>query len=127
MLKDVKIFVGVYFRDNLPKKPLLNEIGILNLDQIKNPGTHWTFWYKKGENCFYFDSFGMKPCEELCDYLQTIPNYSDYVIQVLNTNYCGHLCILVINLIIQGFSFQEAILTIFKKRRLLYNLSKPLH
>ena len=34
-------FRGVFLRDTLPKKPKLNECGILNLDSSSGDGTHW--------------------------------------------------------------------------------------
>ena len=40
-------FRGVFFRDILPKKPKLNECGILNLDSSSGDGTHWFMWLKK--------------------------------------------------------------------------------
>lgn len=34
-------------RDNLPKKPWVNETAIVNLDEAKNDGTHWVAYKKK--------------------------------------------------------------------------------
>ena len=36
----IKHFRGVFSRDRLPKK-IRKECGIINLDDIQGPGTHW--------------------------------------------------------------------------------------
>ena len=36
----IKHFRGIYSRDGLPKK-IRKECGIINLDDIQGPGTHW--------------------------------------------------------------------------------------
>ena len=54
-------FRGVFLRDTLPKKAILNDCGILNLDSSSGDGTHWVMWFKKGKDKFYFDSYGEKP------------------------------------------------------------------
>ena len=51
----------VFLRDALPKKPKLNECGILNLDSSSGDGTHWVMRFKKGEDKFYLDSYGVQP------------------------------------------------------------------
>ena len=61
-------FRGVFLRDTLPKKSKLNECGILNLDSSSGDGTHWVMWFKKGEDKFYFDSYGVQPRSELITY-----------------------------------------------------------
>ena len=38
---------------------------ILNLDVSKNNGTHWVYYHKNNEQCYYFDSFGLDPSLEL--------------------------------------------------------------
>lgn len=40
-------FRGIFMRDNLPKKVKKYERGIVNLDSINGPGTHWTAYKKK--------------------------------------------------------------------------------
>ena len=51
-VKDLKIkcFRGVYLLDTVPAKPLNRECGIVNLDKIGGPGTHWVAWYKNGKD-----------------------------------------------------------------------------
>jgi len=42
-VKDLKIkkFRGVFMRDTLPKKPLKDECGMLNINSSSRSGTHW--------------------------------------------------------------------------------------
>ncbi|KAE9521408.1 hypothetical protein AGLY_018230 [Aphis glycines] len=47
----------VFSRDNLPKKPLAIECGILNLDISSSNGSHWVAFYKIKDKVEYFDSF----------------------------------------------------------------------
>ena len=39
-------FRGIFLRGTLPKKPKLNECGILNLDSSSGDDTHWLMWLK---------------------------------------------------------------------------------
>lgn len=82
-------------RDTLPKKPKNIECAVVNLDSIKNNGTHWVAYVKVYENCEYFNSYGdLKPPLELIKYLnckKITYNYKKY--QSFNATNCGHLCI----------------------------------
>lgn len=83
-------------RDALPKKPLLNESALINLDSKNGPGTHWVCYVKRGNNVFYFDSFGdLRPPKELIKYLGDSVNiqYNYQRVQKYNTFNCGHLCV----------------------------------
>ena len=51
-------FRGVFMRNDLPRRPLKRECGILNIDGASGRGTHWVCWYKNND-IFYFDSFGV--------------------------------------------------------------------
>ena len=107
--KNIKHFRGVYLRDNLPKLPNNIEIGILNLDSIENDGTHWTLFYKNENKCFYFDSFGHHPPVELLDYFKKDVWYSTFLLQEIGTKYCGHLCVILVELIDKFKNFPTAI------------------
>lgn len=91
----LKSFRGVFCRDELPKKPRLNECGILNLDDSGSNGTHWTAWLKKDKAKIYFDGYGLLPPTELTDYLDDVL-YNTERIQPDNTVFCGHLCLYVL-------------------------------
>ena len=58
---NINNFVGVRMRDELPIQPKINECGILNLNTHLQKGSHWTCWFKKGKERYYFDSFGEPP------------------------------------------------------------------
>ena len=82
-------------RDNLPRyKPWKNECGIVNLDSLKGPGTHWVAYCKKGKLIEYFDSFGnLQPPIEIIHYLGLNIKYNYTKYQDFNTFNCGHLCL----------------------------------
>jgi hypothetical protein len=92
-------FRGVYMRNDLPSKILENESGIVNLDDKRGPGTHWTAYVKRGINVTYFDSIGrLKPPLEVIKYFRSdgsknniTYNFERY--QDLNSYNCGHLCL----------------------------------
>ena len=71
-VKELKIphFRGVFMRNDLPRRPLKRECGILNLDGVSGRGTHWVCWYTNNDNC-YFDSFGVQPPNKLIEYLSS--------------------------------------------------------
>ena len=93
--KKLKIphFKGVFVRDELPSSAAKNECGILNLDDSSGNGTHWVAWFKRGDNKFYFDSFGLNPPEELVKYLKSPVYYNSERIQPDGQVFCGHLCL----------------------------------
>ena len=64
-------FRGLLLRDTHPTKTNLNESCILNLDLSSGDGTHWVIWFKKGNEKFYFDSYGVQPPSELIAYLKS--------------------------------------------------------
>lgn len=84
-------------RDDLPnEKPWKNECMIVNHDSIKNSGTHWTCFVKKGNNVYYFDSFGkLAPPLELVNYLgsESMIYFNSKQYQSYNSVICGHLCL----------------------------------
>lgn len=90
--------------DTLPNTIFKNETGIVNLDSIFGPGTHWVCYRKRGNIIDYFDSFGnLRPPIELIRYFQSSRqkpikiyyNYNRY--QSLNAVNCGHLCLSFLN------------------------------
>lgn len=85
-------------RDKLPKKIHQHERGIVNLDSIHGPGTHWIAYKKNDRKVIYFDSFGnLRPPIELLNYFNSnglctiLYNYN--IFQTYNTFICGHLCL----------------------------------
>ena len=124
----IKNFKGVFVRDQFPRKQSRNtECGILNLDSSSGRGTHWTAWYKSGSRSssrsgsksdsksgenFYFDSYGLRPPDELVDYLQRPVLYNSERVQPEGQLFCGHLCLYVLKKLSSGCHFQEIINTL---------------
>ena len=123
-VKQLKIphFRGVFMRDTLPKKPRKKECGIVNFNTSAQLGTHWVCYYKNGSNRIYFDSFGQITLIEIQDYLKTksergkqvIQRNTD-IVQHLNTNLCGHLCLFVLKALTKQQSFQQVLGWIFMR------------
>ena len=68
----IENFRGVFVRDTLPRTPNHQECGIVNLNTPKEPGSHWTCYYKDGKKTIiYFDSFGQVTPIEIQKYLKT--------------------------------------------------------
>ena len=84
---------GYFLRDTPPRKPKLNECGILNLDSSSGDGTHWVMWFKKGKDKFHFDSYGLQPPIELIAYLESPIFYNCERVQQNGEVFCGHLCL----------------------------------
>ena len=112
-VKKLKIpnFRGIFMRNELPRRPLNRESGILNLDGVSGRGTHWVCWYKnkpEGDN-FYFDSFGVQPPNELIEYFSSPILYNTEKIQPDGEVVCGHLCLFVLCRLSRGERFQKII------------------
>ena len=101
-------------RDSLPEKIKQIECGIVNLDSIKNEGTHWVCYYKNKNKKYYFDSFGLDPPYEIQKYLGDNILISTFQIQETGTNYCGHLCLKVLYELNKGESFENIILELIE-------------
>ena len=112
-VKKLKIshFRGIFMRNELPRRPLNRESGILKLDGVSGRGTHWVCWYKikpEGDN-FYFDSFGVQPPNELIEYFSSPILYNTEKIQPDGEVVCGHLCLFVLCRLSRGERFQKII------------------
>lgn len=86
-------------RNQLPKKHLKKECGVINLgstaDPSTNSGTHWVSYFINSEgHKYYFDSFGdIQPPKEVINYLgkdNTFYNYNSFQKEGV---ICGHLCL----------------------------------
>ena len=92
----IKHFRDIFSRNGLPKK-IGKECGIINLDDIQGPGTHWVC-YRNINNLYeYFDPFGLIMPNEVLDYFHTGPVkpivYSMDEIQNRSTVLCGYWCL----------------------------------
>lgn len=99
--------VGVFFKDELPRKLEYNKGYIINLDDSidedgkENEGTHWTCLqvnkYPSGlVEPIFFDPYGAPPSEAIKEFVysncsQELP-YNEKDIQSLMNNACGYFC-----------------------------------
>ena len=86
---------GIYSRDALPKK-IRKECGIINLDDIQGPGTHWVCYRNLDSFVEYFDPFGLIMPKEALVYFRTSGKrivYSMDEIQNRSTVFCGYWCL----------------------------------
>ena len=105
-----------FMRDELINKSPDNfEMGIVNLDDKANEGTHHTCYYKNGNVKYFFDSYGVVPPKELIDYLKSPILYSKYMIQGFNETNCSEWCLFVLNRLNKGQDFIYAVLEIIDK------------
>ena len=93
-MKFNKYFGGVFSKDDLPKNLKHKYFYIVNLDDKKNSGTHWTvFYYNNPLTSLYFDSFGFVPPAQVENkiepYIYSEPDIQDYE----NSSACGYFCI----------------------------------
>ena len=81
-------------------------------------GSHWTCWYKRGKNRYYFDSFGEPPPIELLHYLKTRIELKDdlpaikcnaITVQHDQSEECGSLCLYVLKQLSRGIAFSSII------------------
>ena len=105
-------------RDELPKKIKPIECGVMNFNNHEQLGSHWVCYMRTNQdNRIYFDSFGQITPLEIQKYLKTKQEFKNTtpvikrntdIIQKINTNVCGHLCLLVLtSLMREHLSYQE--------------------
>jgi len=128
-----------------------NESGIVNLDNAKDPGTHWVAYAKRDNHVIYFDSFGnLRTAKELVRYFGNdmtkiehnrtpYQTYNRTPYQTYNQSICGQLCLqflqtvnvcqfkarqCAINSVFVGrfFNYVVDTYTNWKEQRPLYNL-----
>jgi len=69
-------------RDELKKnKANSNECMVINIDETRNEGTHWTCLFIKNGVSYYFDSYGFEPTLEVKEYCRGRRYYSSFPIQ----------------------------------------------
>ena len=92
---NIKHFRGIYSRDGLPHA-IRKECGIINLDDMTGPGTHWVCYRNIDNLVEYFDSFGLIMPNEALEYFRTSGKrivYSMDEIQNRSTVLCGYWCL----------------------------------
>ena len=120
LLKNYKKFKGAFPCDKIPNFPDNEYSIIINTDRSDLPGSHWTVLVIRGNNVYYFDSFG-----RLYDNFSFPDDYREYlsricvnkkiffqkkVLQGFHNNTCGEYCIYFIKQMEKKLSFS----TIFR-------------
>jgi hypothetical protein len=103
MAENLKIdgFRGIIMRDQFKdlNPPLENECGIFNFNNSLQGGSHWATWAKRGDQYYYFCSYGSSPCRELIEYFKNKSIlYHDYRAQGWEDVNCGEWAILFLYL-----------------------------
>lgn len=106
---------GIFMRDQLNDlKPLENECGILNLNSSKDLGSHWTAWYKKKDDIYYFCSYGSSPPIELEKYFKVnqndIKRHKFCIQDLFDEHCCGEMAIQFLILMDRDWEYKEAVL-----------------
>ena len=112
ILQTSKNFLGCFAIDELPHFPWRLPVSlIVNTDISTGNGVHWLALVMEGDECFYFDSFGLPILEEnLIDYLDPYYNvvtYSDVCVQHFDSNKCGEFCILFIKFVNSKSTYEK--------------------
>ena len=96
-------FIGVFSRDNLPKK-IKDEAYVIDLDEYANTGTHWIALFCKKKEIIYFDSFSVEHIPE--EIKKCIGNKNIkaniFRVQANDSVMCGYFCIGCIDIMLAG-------------------------
>jgi hypothetical protein len=95
-------FLGVYSKDNLPKKIKINQSVVMNLDNDDGNGTHWVAIYNGDDSDYieFFDSYGLPPADLAIKFMKTSNKkiaYNTSQIQTMNSIMCGYYAMFFIN------------------------------
>ena len=97
-------FNNVHSRNNLSK--IKDGAYIINLDEYKSIGTHWTTLYVNDGNVTYFDNFGVKYILGKIKQFINNQNFTENIfrIQAYNSIMCRYFCTGFFNLVLKGNS-----------------------
>ena|SRR5271165_376111 len=112
-----KNYVKHRMLDEIKGEAKTNECGIINLDKSSGPGTHYVAYFKKGNSKYFFDSFGIKPPNEVVNYLKSPILYSTFRIQKLEDSNCGKLCLYVLFTLNNDDDFKDIIFDLMKEHK----------
>ena len=96
-------FKGIFARDEI--MPRKHSPCIINLDSLKNAGTHWVCCVPGGRALWYFDSFGMGFPQEFKSSKPVIWNSSQ--LQNIKSVLCGYYCLYFLHQWAQGKDFYD--------------------
>ena len=103
--------------DEVKGKAKVNECGIINLDKSTGVGTHYVCYFKHGNNKIYFDSFGIKPPNEIINNLKSPILYQTFRIQKLKDTNCGRYCLYVLYRLNKGNDFKDIIFDLLEEHK----------
>lgn len=93
--KDLNLKINyVGFAENLKNVKIRDGSYIINLGDNNIKGTHWTILHIKGNDAYYFDSFGVVPEDHLIKWLGKNVQYNKKQLQGINKQFCGQWTIL---------------------------------
>ena len=75
------------------EKTMVSIIYVINCDESSSKGKHWVALYNGSTECFYFDSFGVRPSPEVESVINKPCYYNTYRIQDFDSNKYGYFCI----------------------------------
>ena len=109
------IFLNVYAVDQLPKEKISRTRWLLvtNCCPANRRGEHWVAMYCENDNLEFFDSFGMSPSmyEGVPDFIERQETnsviYNCQQLQSIDSDACGHYCIMYAIWRAQGYSLQD--------------------
>src|SRR5271167_4366619 len=101
----IKYFRGYFMNDELPKKILTNESGIVNLQDSDEQGSHHVCYFKYGKLKYYFDSYGLDCSNEVLNYLKSPIISSTYQIQKMGSTMCGQYCLYMLYYLGKGYNY----------------------
>lgn len=109
------IFLNVYAMDQLPKEKISRTrwILIMNCCPANLRGEHWIAMYCENDNLEFFDSFGMSPLmyEGVPDFIEkqktNSVKYNCKQLQSIDSDACGHYCIVYAVWRAQGYSLYD--------------------
>ena len=103
-------------RDELKGSISKNECLILNMDDSKGDGTHWTSLYSKNNKCYYFDSYGFDPPTEVKNYCRGKENYSNsFKIQTPDEVICGQFSLYIIYKLNKDVPFYDILSELYNR------------
>ena len=105
-LRYVDTFLGVFPCDRIPKTSKYAYSMIINTDNHRLPGSHWTAIIIRGQSMYFFDSFGRNfnnnsfPLDFITNMTKLSHNkvvrFNNKVLQSFSSNTCGLYCIYLI-------------------------------
>ena len=84
----------------------------VNIDDARMGDSHWTCFYRKDNNSYYFDSFGGQTDKVLLKQLPKSIIDHNYKIQDINSKWCGSYCFYFFYLI-EYMNYYDAILKMY--------------